>query len=587
MNATPVLRSRRLLVVDDKLEIHEDFAKILGPQPEWDDLDRDEAALFGTILSAPQIAFDLDFADRGEVGLELVHRSVADGEPYALAFVDIRMPSGWDGVRTVAELWSADPRIQIVLCTAYADYSWDEITGRLGVGTDFLILKKPFEVIEVRQIAHALTQKWALLQEKKRHLEVLEEEVRRRTAELAAANEQLQVEMTSRVRIEKERRHAQKLEALGRLAAGIGHEINNPLTFIHGSLIFCREELVRLVVACPDVSFRPMSDAIDDATGGTERIARIVGEIRQFSRASEAALGPVDVRATVQAAARMVDHMVRYRASLIERIAEVPAVIADASQLEQVLVNLLMNAAQALLPETAAANEIAVSAHLEGSGDVVIEVRDNGVGIAEENLERVFDPFFTTREVGQGTGLGLSISRGIVERFGGRIEIESELGRGTVVRVRLRRAALVAEAAPPPRSIDVAPAISNRGRRILVIDDEPAVLHVMRRMLSAFDVSVTTDGAEGIELYRGGGFDLVLCDLMMPGVSGMDVHRGLTELGPEHVERMVFVTGGAYTDEGAAFLAGVSNPYLDKPFSKAQLHQLIETQLTALERRAR
>ena len=585
MDGSASLRSRRLLVVDDKLEIHDDFAKILGPLPEPDGLDQEEAALFGETPSAPRAAFELDFADRGELGLELVRRSIAADSPYALAFVDVRMPTGWDGIRTVGELWTVDPRIQIVLCTAYSDYSWDDITARLGVGTDFLILKKPFEVIEVRQIAHALTQKWGLLQEKKRHLDQLELEVTRRTAELAQANARLQEEMASSARLEKERRHAQKLEALGRLAAGVGHEINNPLTFISGNLVFCREELDRLATSCPDVSFAPMSDAIDDAASGAERIRRIVGEIKQFSRTSEAALGPVDVRASVRAAHRLVDSMVRHRASFIQRFDALPNVIGEQSQLEQVLVNLFMNAAHALPVESAATNEIVVAARAS-DGDVILEVQDNGVGIAEENLERVFDPFFTTREVGEGSGLGLSISRGIVERFGGRIEIESQVGRGTVVRTRLRRAATQPPAAAAPRAAEEPAPVLPVGR-LLLIDDEPLVLHVMQRMLRSFDVCAMTDGADAVKRYQTGDFDLVLCDLMMPGFSGMDVHAAMTGLGPEHVARMVFVTGGAYTTEGAAFLATVTNPHLDKPFNSAQLRQLVESRIAALGLRNR
>ena len=491
------------------------------------------------------------------------------------------MPTGWDGIRTVGELWTVDPRIQIVLCTAYSDYSWDDITARLGVGTDFLILKKPFEVIEVRQIAHALTQKWCLLQEKKRHLDELELEVTRRTAELAEANARLQEEMASSARVEKERRHAQKLEALGRLAAGVGHEINNPLTFITGNLAFCREEIDRLALDCPDVSFAPMSDAIADAASGAERIRRIVGEIKQFSRASEAALGPVDVRASVRAAHRLVDSMVRHRASFIERFDALPNVIGEQSQLEQVLVNLLMNAAHALPVESAATNEIIVAARAS-DGDVILEVQDNGVGIAEENLERVFDPFFTTREVGEGSGLGLSISRGIVERFGGRIEIESQVGRGTVVRTRLRRAATQPPSAPALAGATPESATEIPVARLLLIDDEPLVLHVMQRMLRSFEVCAMTDGAEAVKRYQAGDFDLILCDLMMPGFSGMDVHGALARLGPEHVQRMVFVTGGAYTTEGAAFLATVTNPHLDKPFNAEQLRRLVESRIAAL-----
>src|SRR5690606_4856679 len=215
---------RRILVVDDNPKIHEDFCKILSPRSAPSQLLQAEAELFGTAEPVDgSLDFEIHSAYQGDRALPLVERAVENGTPVAVAFVDIRMPPGLNGVETARELWSIDPRLQLVLCTAYSDYSWEEMVAELGARGGFLILKKPFDSIEVRQLARALSEKWRLLRENEAHLLSLEAQVRSRTDELERALERLRDEMADRLRLEKELRHAQKLEALGRLVAGIGH----------------------------------------------------------------------------------------------------------------------------------------------------------------------------------------------------------------------------------------------------------------------------------------------------------------------------------------------------------------------------
>jgi two-component system, NtrC family, sensor kinase len=358
---------------------------------------------------------------------------MAAGAAPLVAFVDIQMP-GWDGVRTVRELWKVDPRIQIVLCTAYADYTWEALEEALGPSDSYLVLKKPFDTIEVRQIASALTQKWLLLRERESRVTDLESEVRARTAELERALASLKTEMSERIR------HAQKLETLGRVAAGVAHEINNPLAYIMTNLDYCRTAMGDRSMHPPSSEMDALCEALDDAADGAEKIRRIVLDIRLFSHPREDALRAVELEPRINSVVRMLGADVRRRARLSLTLRDVPCVLADPHRLEQVLTNLVANAAQAVSKRTDGA-QIEIETRAGAAGEVVIEVRDTGHGIAEEHLAKIFDPFFTTRAAGHGTGLGLAICRSIVESFGGRIEIESRVGYGTTARLRLRASA--------------------------------------------------------------------------------------------------------------------------------------------------
>jgi two-component system NtrC family sensor kinase len=226
----------RILIVDDSPPTHEDFRQILA-SGDSSAIDSLEGLLFGSSApAAPARSFELDSAFQGQEALAMVQRAVAAGRPYAVCFLDVRMPPGWDGPETLLHLWRVDPALQVVLCTAYSDYSWSELVERCGDTDQLLILKKPFEVPEVRQLAHALAEKWRLARVQARRMADLEALVAERT-------EALRREMTERARAEHELYQTQRLKALGRLAAGIGHEINNPLAFILGSIEAVQETL--------------------------------------------------------------------------------------------------------------------------------------------------------------------------------------------------------------------------------------------------------------------------------------------------------------------------------------------------------
>ncbi|HVU02206.1 MAG TPA: PAS domain S-box protein [Polyangiaceae bacterium] len=377
-------------------------------------------------------------------------------------------------------------------------------------------------------------------------------------------------DITERKAMQEKMVQADRLAAVGTLAAGIAHEINNPLAYVLLGLQYLERELPR--AAKDPVRLEEALARLREVRGGAERVGSIVRDLKTFARADEVARGPVDLRAALEAALKIADNEVRHRAALVRDYEDgLPAVDANAARLEQVFLNLLVNAAHAVSDRDPATNELRVVLRRGGPGRVIAEVTDNGTGIAPEILARVFDPFFTTKPIGVGTGLGLPICRSIVEGFGGTMTLESTPGVGTTVRIDLPTHAREAatETREPTRRSSRPP--KTRGR-ILVVDDEPLVAQLLHRMLqSAHDVSIATSGAEALAAIERTTFDAIVCDVMMPGITGMDLYATLSVRNEETAKRMVFMTGGAFVPRVAEFLASVPNPKLEKPFELGAL----------------
>jgi CheY-like chemotaxis protein len=290
-------------------------------------------------------------------------------------------------------------------------------------------------------------------------------------------------------------------------------------------------------------------------------------DLRCLSRNDEKACGPVDLPRVLDFAARLARHELRCRARLVKDYQAVPCVRADESRLGQLFLNLIVNAAQAIPVGHAAENEVRIVARHDDDGWVVVEVRDTGCGMAPELQERLFTPFVTTKPPGVGTGLGLGICQRIVASLGGAIVVESEPGRGSVFRVRL-------PAAPNEYAADAPP---HRRGAVLVVDDEPLLCRYLRRLLAPdHDVTVATSAADAVErVARGERFDVILCDLCMPRMSGMELHAAVQELAPELARRMVFLTGAACAPTARAFLDAVPNARIEKPFEPATLRAVL------------
>ncbi|MFS8068521.1 MAG: ATP-binding protein, partial [Byssovorax sp.] len=290
---------------------------------------------------------------------------------------------------------------------------------------------------------------------------------------------------------------------------------------------------------------------------------------------------PVDVEHVLDSAANIVSSEVDHRARLVKDYGGVPRVLANEARLGQVCLNLIVNAAQSIPEGHVESNEIRITTRSDGRGRVIIEVRDTGEGIAEPLLTHIFEPFFTTKPRSLGTGLGLSICKDLVERFGGTLTVDSEVGKGSLFRISFpelaestssRVAEVVAERS---RAVDAPPPAPAR-RRVLVVDDEPRLCAILARLLGGeHDVTTLTNAATAVErIAAGERFDVIFSDLMMPGMSGLELHAELERLVPQQAKRMVFLTGGAFTPRASEFLGTVRNRFLDKPFDYAALSAL-------------
>lgn len=386
-------------------------------------------------------------------------------------------------------------------------------------------------------------------------------------------------DITERKRLRAQLALADRTASLGTLAAGVAHEVNNPIAYVIANLTRIASGLERLRCAAiqPELSqaLASLSQAALDAKDGASRIAQIIRGLQILSRGDEDTRRPVDLRSIVDIAVKMAGAQAHGRARIVKEYGEVPLVDGNEALLVQVFINLVVNAAHAIPEGAADRQEIRVVTRTDEGGRAFAEVRDTGAGIPPEIRERIFEPFFTTKPVGVGTGIGLAICRGIVSAHGGAITVESEMGKGSVFRITLP--------ALSPRSVQAeARAEPSAGRsarrgRLLVIDDEVKLGKAIALDLSLeHDAHLETSGEEALARFRRGErFDVILCDLFMPSMPGMVLYEEVRRIDPGQADRMIFLTGGAYTAGARKFLSDITNQSLEKPFDMDRLRALV------------
>jgi signal transduction histidine kinase len=360
---------------------------------------------------------------------------------------------------------------------------------------------------------------------------------------------------------------SEHMASLGLMAAGVAHEINNPLSYILSNLSFAAERAI-------DQESRL---ALREALEGAGRVRDIVRDLKTLSRLeSEDELKPVDARNAVDAALKLAFDEVRHRAKIQRHFSEVPQVLGDETRLVQVMLNLVTNAAQSIAPGAPDDNQISVEVKLadNGADEVVIVVSDTGAGISPAHLPKVFEPFFTTKPAGEGTGLGLSICHRLVHGMGGHIHVSSQEGQGSRFSIFLCVAAPYSdlEATVP----DQVPS-SLRRLRLLIVDDEVMVARAAQRVFEGqFKVDIALDGNAALEKLRQLEYDVVLCDVMMPGLSGLDLYRQVRLENEALAARFVFATGGLFNQELSDSVTRLSNMIVEKPFDAKALRRVIE-----------
>ncbi len=366
---------------------------------------------------------------------------------------------------------------------------------------------------------------------------------------------------------------AERMSAIGTLTASIIHEIKNPLTFVWNHLRSLRDSGEPL---SPEAS-----ELVREAYEGSERIRVIANEITALSHGTDGADGAeietVNLKQVLDSAIRMAEPEIQHRATVVREYEEGNLYIRGSrTRIGQVFLNLIVNAAQAIDPGDRTQNTITVRARSTETDRICVEVQDTGPGISSQMLRRIFDPFVTTKPAGRGTGLGLSICRRIVHSLEGTIEIQSHPGQGTVARVVLPKAPR------PRRPLSIPPTSMSAVRRatrgklsLLVVDDEPVIARLIQKALVKHEVTTAHDGREAVALMGQHAYDVILCDLIMPEMTGMDVYRAALQRATPIHERIVFMTGGAFTQRARDFLQSVPNLRIEKPFDLTHLERTI------------
>ncbi len=556
-------KNLRVLVVDDQEAIREDFKKILAPSVAAQAPSSARMAFFGEAQAAPsQVSFELTTAGQGEQAVELLERALRAGQRFAMAFVDVRMPPGIDGLQTIKRLWKLDPQLEVVICTAFSDYSFEQIIQELGSTDRLLILKKPFDPVEVRQLAGALTEKWNVAQRERARLE-----------ELRQANERAQ--SANRAKSE--------------FLANMSHEIRTPMNALLGYVEFLCD---------PGASPEDRTRYGDTIKRSSEHLLTILNDILDISRieASRLVINRADVKPfdlAREVLALLAPQAGERDIGLVLEIPQpIPEVIeADLVRARQVLLNLVGNAIK-FTPRGSVRLVLRLDEHeVADHRYLCCDVIDTGIGIPPDRLQQIFEPFSqvdasSTRRYG-GTGLGLTISKRLAILMGGDVEVHSTPGQGSTFTLRLyagelRRAVLrqytsdeckVALASPEAGRAE--PEI-RLGGRVLVVED----VELNQRLLAAIlrragaSVELADDGRAGLDKAleaerRGAAFDLVLMDMQMPVMDGYAATRALRAAG--YTRPIIALTAHAMSTDRDLCLQAGCNDYATKPIQRAHL----------------
>ena len=385
-----------------------------------------------------------------------------------------------------------------------------------------------------------------------------------------------------RERLHERAKELERLSSLGVLAGGIAHEINNPLSFVLGNVQLAERKLLELeqrLNGAEAFSVVGIRQVLTRAKRGAERISSVVGSVAMFARADTDELMAVDVRELLDTTLQLASNEIRHAAKLERAFEPVPVVLASRAKLGRVFLNLLLNAVHATSAKLSGDHVIRVATSVGSNRDVVVSISDTGPGIPPELMPRIFDPFFALSPAGSSTGLGLGLTRELVNDLGGSVSVESS-ERGSTFRVAL-----------PSRNLPILETTGTQGAtaarvrrkrpRILVIDDEPMLCQLLRdTLISEYEVETCNTPQAGLDMLLADSFDVILCDLMMPEITGIDVYEKLLEQRPEQARGMIFITGGVFTDRARKFLATTRRPQVRKPFRHEELIDAIEALLS-------
>jgi signal transduction histidine kinase len=604
--------NRRILVIDDNADIHEDFRKVLVKSSlTGSKLDEKAAVLFGKKPIRPQRpSFEINFAFQGQEGLGLIEKSLQENRPYAMAFVDVRMPPGWDGVETTAQIWQKYPDLQVVICTAYSDYSWEEMIDKLGYSDRLVVLKKPFDSIEVLQLACSLTEKWRLYQQAQFRLIDLEEIVQKRTAALETTNSELEI-ANQELSLATDKAHELAKAALvaskakSEFLAHMSHEIRTPMNGVLGMIELMldtdltkeQRKCANLVKVSADALLCIINDILDFSKieAGKMAIEKIALDPWQIAKDTIELLAP-----------QALDKSLKLSYVFHEDIH--PNLLGDPSRLRQVMLNLLSNAIK-FTEKGEIFVELSKSDETDDAFELRYSVRDTGIGISKEVQKTLFQSFTqgdtsTTRLFG-GTGLGLVISRKIVELMGGLIDVNSTQGEGSTFwfTVRLKKGTVPESVTPrfvAAETLDVEshgdlaqPAVGRgSGIPVLVAEDNKINQLICQKQLEklGYRVEVAANGTLAVESWLRDKHPIILMDCQMPQMDGYETTRRIRALQTEQglsAPQIIALTASATEGERELCFAVGMDAYVTKPINRAKLEVVLTEALARIDAQER